>query len=211
MTSAPSKNCKLTSLSTASSCPPWTAEVWKDIPGFEDRYQASSKGRIRSLGSIQKTALNTTVHHKGKVLTQLPNKDGYLLVHVDKTTQAHRLICSAFHGPPPEDAECCHANDIRTDNRPENLSWGTRQSNAAEMGLRHRIKGKQHPLAVLTAFQAFMIQEMPRKKQGLNIRLAEALGVKIWVITQCRYRRHWGWLQSSCASTALARPKAVNP
>jgi hypothetical protein len=55
------------------------------------------------------------------------------------TTQrdVHRLMCEAFHGPPPsDDAVVRHLNGIRTDNRPENLRWGTPAENTADM-LRH--------------------------------------------------------------------------
>ena len=183
-------------LESVHSGPSSMTELWREIPGLEGRYEASSIGRIRSLDYTQANLLTGGIsRQKGKVLTQSLSKDGYLLVCIkSKTTQAHRVVCSAFHGLPPEGAECCHANDIRNDNRAENLSWGTRQSNAAEMAQRDRIKGARPPRASLTAFQAFMIQELPRKKQGQNIRLAQLLNVSLCVISQCRARKNWGWL-----------------
>lgn len=42
----------------------------------------------------------------------------------------HRLILEAFHGPCPEGMGCRHLNGIRTDNRLENLAWGTWKENS---------------------------------------------------------------------------------
>jgi hypothetical protein len=170
-------------------------ELWKDIPGYEGRYQASSLGQIRSLDYMQANLLTGGISkQKGKVLNQSLSKDGYVLVCIkSKTSQAHRLICAAFHGPAPEKAECCHANDIRTDNRAENLSWGTRQSNAKEMAVRDRIKGERHPRAQVTAFQAFMIQQSPHTR-GNGPVLAKALGVSHAVISGIWSGRNWAWL-----------------
>ncbi len=41
----------------------------------------------------------------------------------------HRLVALAFIGPCPEGQEVRHLNDIRTDNRLENLAYGTRTQN----------------------------------------------------------------------------------
>lgn len=41
----------------------------------------------------------------------------------------HHLVAQAFIGPKPEGMEVRHANDIRDDNRAENLSYGTRSEN----------------------------------------------------------------------------------
>ncbi|MEO0600369.1 MAG: HNH endonuclease signature motif containing protein [Myxococcota bacterium] len=45
----------------------------------------------------------------------------------------HVLVCTAWHGPPPfEGAIVLHHNDVSSDNRPENLRWGTHRENAAD-------------------------------------------------------------------------------
>ena len=42
----------------------------------------------------------------------------------------HRLICEAFHGPPPDPkSEAMHAHDNGLDSRASELSWGTRVQN----------------------------------------------------------------------------------
>lgn len=41
----------------------------------------------------------------------------------------HSLIAEAFIGPRPEGQVVRHLNDVPTDNRPENLAYGTYQEN----------------------------------------------------------------------------------
>ena len=42
----------------------------------------------------------------------------------------HRAVCEAFHGPCPFDgAVVIHIDEDATNNRPENLKWGTQKEN----------------------------------------------------------------------------------
>lgn len=110
-------------------------ESWKDIPGWEGYYQASTQGRIRSMDRTVKHPRFGTVNRKGKVLSASPlNADGYLGVGlnrdgVKKKCSVHRLILETFIGPCPSGHEACHNNGDPTDNRLENLRWGTHSSN----------------------------------------------------------------------------------
>jgi hypothetical protein len=45
----------------------------------------------------------------------------------------HKLVLEAFTGQPrPEGMVCCHVNGNPSDNRLENLRWGTLRDNAAD-------------------------------------------------------------------------------
>lgn len=121
-------------------------EIWKPIPGYEGLYEASSLGRIRSLG-------RTISHHRRKpdgstveirfdvkprILRSDPNK-GYLNAKIYNAhgerfnTGVHRLVCLTFHGPCPDGHQAAHLNGDRKDNRAKNLTWATPTENA-----RHR-------------------------------------------------------------------------
>ena len=45
----------------------------------------------------------------------------------------HQLVMLAFHGYPPAGMEARHLNGIPTDNRPENLCYGTHSENMIDM------------------------------------------------------------------------------
>ena len=174
--------------------------TWKQIPNWEGVYEASSDGEIRSMTrQILSGPYMAQSTRYGKRLRQHYSKDGYKLVSLtrpsekSKTTQVHRLVCAAFHGPAPDGAECCHANDVRDDNRAKNLSWGTRQSNAVEMASRHRIKGAKHPRAKLTAFQVFMLREMPGYR-GIYRDITASFGISRSVLNNIRSGNNWAWL-----------------
>lgn len=98
-----------------------TAELWKSIPGHEGKYEASDKGRIRSLGESREYVLRPSLHPCGTYYVTLMKdgrKHGYTV---------GRLVTMAFHGPAPHDA--ARAVRIRrdpADNTPGNLHWDSK-------------------------------------------------------------------------------------
>ncbi len=72
-----------------------------------------------------------------KLMALTPTKTGYVQLGVPEFPGAkkrirrylHDLVLTAFAGPRPAGAVARHLNDIRTDNRIENLVWGSRSEN----------------------------------------------------------------------------------
>ncbi len=93
-----------------------STEEWRDIVGFEGRYQVSSLGRVQSMS---------------RVLTPSPNADGYRLVNLqdNKTRYVSHLVAQAFLGPRPKNAVVAHKNDDRTDDSVTNLAYKTHKQN----------------------------------------------------------------------------------
>ena len=104
----------------------WTNKTWNPIPEF-DGYFASSDGYI-----LSKKQGHT------RVLNPIEGNDRHLYVFLydgqgnSKKMYVHRLVLMAFVGFPKDGQECRHLNDIPSDNRIENLVWGTRLENAAD-------------------------------------------------------------------------------
>ena len=101
-------------------------EVWKDIPGYEGKYQVSNLGRIRSL--------NYNREKRVKVLRLHQNKKGYVETklsknNIAKTIHVHVLAARAFIPNSDNKAEVNHKNGDKTDNSVENLEWVTHRDN----------------------------------------------------------------------------------
>ena len=59
----------------------------------------------------------------------------YGVTYRGKNYKIHRLVCEAFHGIPPKSRSIVlHLNESSTDNRPENLRWGTQKENLNAKG-----------------------------------------------------------------------------
>jgi hypothetical protein len=99
-------------------------ENWKDIPGYECRYQVSDYGRVRSFRrDIQ-----------GRFLKPGRMPGGHLSVALGRGNSqcVHKLVLLAFVGAPYAGRECLHRNGVPGDNRLVNLHWGTRSENMTD-------------------------------------------------------------------------------
>lgn len=114
-------------------------EVWKDIPGYEGRYQVSTFGRVRSLDRVEMRKHGhggcAEWHYKGKILSARQKESGHLNVCLgaNNTKKVHRLVLETFVGPSPVGMECLHIDGNPTNNHIENLRWGTRIENRADI------------------------------------------------------------------------------
>lgn len=109
-------------------------EAWKDIPGFEGRYQVSDAGRVRSLPHRVRLVAHgkeTTRLAPGHLLKPGTKSSGHVSVAIGKgnSRDVHRLVLEAFVGPCPDGCEVLHLNHNPADNRLENLRYGTRGEN----------------------------------------------------------------------------------
>lgn len=123
------------------------SEIWKDISGFEGRYQVSDQGRVRSVARLQRythwrTGEELFRQTKDRVVAAQLVNSGYQIVHLHRDNErkallVHRLVAEAFL--PGQACETVnHINGQKTDNRASNLEWATYTENhlhAVEHGL----------------------------------------------------------------------------
>ena len=117
------------------------AERWMPVPDYEDRYEVSTYGRVRSLRT-------------GRLLAQRMDKDARARVNLARpgrpsTVSVHVLVLLAFVGPRPQGAHACHVDDDGANNALSNLYWGTPTQNAYD-----RVRNGKHPLAARQACSA---------------------------------------------------------
>lgn len=99
---------------------------WKDIKGFEARYEVSDEGQIRS-------------KKKGIILRPGKKAHGYLFVGLATRTpegerckkyyHVHRLVAQAFIPNPDDKSDVDHIDGMKTNNHVSNLRWCTRKEN----------------------------------------------------------------------------------
>lgn len=133
---------------------------WLTIP-FAPSYEISDAGTVRRRVACKCSPA-------GKIMALTPHAKGYLrvkLVEVSgnaKSYEVHRILTLAFHGEPPSsDHEACHLNGKSTDNRKDNLVWGTNRENSA-----HRLihgtdnRGEKSRRARLTSVDVVAIRSL---------------------------------------------------
>ena len=108
-----------------------TNEIWRPIAGWEGFYSVSSRGQVRSEDRYvsYKDGRKPRLW-KGKILAQSLDSDGYSCVGLHrsgkvKNGKVHRLVADTFIPRQRGKTQINHLNEIKTDNRVENLEWCT--------------------------------------------------------------------------------------
>lgn len=122
-------------------------EIWKPIKNYNDFYEISNYGRVRSLTRTVIFKNGNKRIYNGKILTPKKNdKDEYLriILHdsngVNKTYTIHRLVAEAFIDNPEKLLIVNHIDGNKRNNYYKNLEWCTSQYNnkhAIITGLNH--------------------------------------------------------------------------
>lgn len=120
------------------------AEIWRDIPGYEGKYQASNLGRVRSVGHYVQRWV------KGRVLRPRIRERGYPVVTLSGAgpKDVHQLVALAFLGPKEKGQQVRHLNGDKLDARAENLAYGTQSENERD---KFRYAEKRNKLTIYDA------------------------------------------------------------
>ncbi len=186
-------------------------EIWKDIPGFDGRYQASNFGKIKSYrikisrpNTRDKNYIQTRWYGKGGLLNQNFISQGgkftyyYLTLTKNKISKkylVHRLILLTFVGDCPEGMVACHNDGNGHNNRLENLRWDTASANQKDRAKHGTdnfpvMKGIDHPLCRLTEENIYEIRNT-RKYKGYRIYLSKKFNITVSNVSEIVKRRTW--------------------
>ena len=125
-------------------------EIWKDIKGFEGKYQVSNLGRVKSVERISTTGQ----HLHEKIMKTCKDPGGYIFVAFylngkKKNYKIHRLVLESFN--PVEGMEkldCNHIDEDKSNNRLDNLEWLTRKENL-NYGTHNKKIAEAHSVRIL--------------------------------------------------------------
>ena len=112
-------------------------EEWRDIKGYEGRYQVSNLGRVRSLR-------DNHGNYREKIRATILNKEGYNYISLYKEGKikmclVHRLVAEAFIDNPNNYKEVNHKDENKQNNSVSNLEWCT-----AEYNCNYGTRNKRH-------------------------------------------------------------------
>lgn len=172
-----------------------TKETWRPIEGFPG-YEVSNAGGVRSW---RKNGPGGYRASEPRAVLPSTKNNGYLSVNLwcdgqRSSHSVHRLVLTAFAGPPAEEQVCRHLNGNQRDNAIGNLAWGTASDNMKD-AVRHGTHpglhycGTKHYAAKLTPEQ---VREIRRLTANGNSRykVADALGISAGNVS---YVRYGGW------------------
>lgn len=135
---------------------------FKPIVGHEGVYAAGTDGLIYRMDCGTPSPLKGSPSSKGYLTVSLSNAGEV------KTHSVHALICAAFYGlRPQDDSEVRHIDGDQSNNRPENLDWGTASDNWADRRRMKRGIHSEHHAAKLTPDQVEEIRSSPCSQREL--------------------------------------------
>lgn len=160
-------------------------EEWRDIEGYEGRYQVSNLGRVKSL-----TRINPQNHLlKERIRKAASDKNDYQIVNlckdgIVKLYKVHRLVGEAFLDNPDGLPQINHKDGNKRNNDVSNLEWASASQNvqhAFDTGLKYSRSissyGEKNPHCKVTDAQCDEIRHMKENGNYTNRRLAEIFGI----------------------------------
>ena len=110
------------------------AEIWLPAKGFEDFYEVSDHGRVRSLDRTVWDERGYWKSVRGRVLQQpLSGMYPSVTLHQNplppKKIRVHLLVLETFVSMRPTGMHACHYDDNPLNNRLDNLRWDTPLAN----------------------------------------------------------------------------------
>jgi len=121
--------------------------LWKSVIGYEDCYEVSNQGVVRSLSrkfeqqvEYKKTGRKRIHNQTGRVLKLHYDKGGYLRCFLSKNSKVkaflvHRVVWEAFNEPIPKTYQIDHTDSNKENNCLDNLQCLSRRAHG-ELGVK---------------------------------------------------------------------------
>jgi len=173
-------------------------EIWKNVIGYEEFYEVSSMGRVKTKECSRISIKKRKIFLKSRLIKGWVSNVGYPSVvlrdknNILKTLSVHRLVAMAFLENKSNKPVVNHKSGIKTDNNIENLEWCTYAENAIHAhkeGLMNPISGVMHPCAKLDNDKVKHIRETVGVMS--NSKLADMYNVSRGAINSVRTFKTW--------------------
>lgn len=176
-------------------------ENWKRIKGYEDLYQVSNLGNVRSLNHYAMRGRGIGLY-KGKILKPDIDRYGYLTVRLSKNGKTqkfliHRLVATSFIDNLYHMKIVNHIDANKKNNHHLNLEWCTAKENvkhALDNGLQ-RVQGSGNGNSKLLERQVLDIRFKHKNKEATAAELADFYQVEVSTIYKIINRELWSWLK----------------
>lgn len=167
------------------------SESWRDIPGYEGLYQASSLGRIRSLDRVVPTRAGGSRFFKGRVLSHNTNNWGRESVQLcDGLSQRRqlvsRMVFSAFNGAIDDTVDVHHKDEDYRNNMVDNLE---RVDHGDHMSLHSR--GVVHHRAILSEDDVVSIWKLSHDGKMRQVDIGSMYGVTGSTVSNIKCGHEW--------------------
>ena len=171
-------------------------EIWKDIEGYEGKYEVSNLGRVRSLDY---TIMQPNAHdrhlqpitYKGKMIKPHEQNSGYLQIGLrdengKRQFLVHRLVAVAFIPNPDNLPDINHKDENRHNNHADNLEWCTKKYNVNYGNARQHLSDthRNHPNLSMPVEQLSKNGEVLKEYQSAN-EASRQTGISLSGITRC--------------------------
>lgn len=164
-------------------------EIWSEIPGYENRYQISNYGRVKSI-ILKKHSIIKKTLSSGKFKVTLSNKKRFR-----KNGSVGRITAAAFLREPKENEVIRYKDRNVLFDAVINLEWIPRKESSQEAYKNGRFP-KDHSSGIKNGMSKLrpdqILQIRNKRKQGIsNVELSKVFGVSYSCIDNVVNRRRW--------------------
>lgn len=174
-------------------------EEWRPVVGFDGLYEASDQGRIKSVERVVLRSNGAPQTIRRRILRAQAERYGHLHVSlyrsgVRKMCKVHQLVAEAFIGQRPAGYDTRHLNGDPSDNRVDNLTYGTHAENQADM-IHHGTSPRGSRCGTAKLGEEDVIEIVRRARGGEpHGGIAERFGVSGPTVCSITTGKSWGWL-----------------